>query len=435
MDEADEELEHSGPQHSGPLLSKSASSSPSPFRVRDFTLFWAAGAVDGLGTCASSLFLPLILLGAGYPAGLAGLVASVALVSGLVVSPVAGVHADRRSRKPMMYVAALTAAGAMGSVFVAVALGHVVLVHVLAAAVVEQAAAAVYGAAASGTIRRLVPPEGYPRAIGYLQARDQAVQIVGPTLGGVLFQLARWVPLLADAVSFLLVAALTKAIRTDLTPAPPAPPGRTDPSPSFVRDLSEGLRFVGAESFLRFVVVWTAGINALLGALYFNAVFASHARGASPSSIGLVLTLAGVGGLLGALAAPWLVRRLPAARIVTGASWAMVPTAAGLAFTSRTWAYGLLLGGVSLIVPSVVVVLQTRALLVTPDRLLARMGTVLGTAGQAVAVLAPVTAGVLVAAYGGRAVALGCAGAFAALALYATARAALVTGTGTGEAE
>ncbi|MFB0627510.1 MFS transporter [Streptomyces sp. AB3(2024)] len=418
MDEADEKL-----QHSGPLLSNGASSSP--FRRRDFTLFWAAGAVDGLGTCASSLFLPLILLGAGHPAGLAGLVASVALVSGLSVSPVAGVYADRLPRKPMMYLAALVAAGAMGSVFVTVALGHVVLVHVLAAAVVEQAASATYGAAASGTIRRLVPPEGYSRAIGYLQARDQAVQIVGPTLGGVLFQLARWVPLLADAVSFLLVAALSKAIRTDLAPAPP---GRTDPAPSFGRDLAEGLRFVSAEPFLRFVVVWTAGINALLGALYFHAVFTSHARGASPSSIGLVLTLAGVGGLLGSLAAPWLVRRLRAAPIVTAASWAMVPTAAGLAFASRTWAYGLLLGGVSLIVPSVVVVLQTRAMLVTPDRLLARMGTVLGTAGQAVAALAPVTAGVLVAAYGGRAVALGCAGAFAGLALYATARAGLVAG-------
>ncbi|WUQ36418.1 MFS transporter [Streptomyces sp. NBC_00234] len=413
MEEAEERLRSSGPE-----LSEAPSSSP--FRRRDFLLFWTAGAVDGLGTCASSLFLPLILLGAGYPAGLAGLVASVALVSGLVVSPVAGVFADRWPRKPMMYAAALVAAGAMGSVFVTVALGHVVLVHVLVAAAVEQAASATYGAAASGTIRRLVPPDGYARAIGYLQARDQAVQIVGPTLGGVLYQLARWVPLLADAASFLLVAVLSKAIRTDLTP------GREGPAASFTRDLAEGLRFVWAEPFLRFVVVWTAGINALLGALYFHAVFASHAQGASPSSIGLILTLAGVGGLLGALAAPWLVRRVPAARIVTGASWAMVPTAAGLAFASRTWAYGLLLSGVSLIVPSVVVVLQTRAVLVTPDRLLARMGTVLGTAGQGVAVLAPVAAGVLVSAYGGRAVALGCAGAFAGLALYASSRAGLV---------
>ncbi|MBD0706976.1 MULTISPECIES: MFS transporter [unclassified Streptomyces] len=413
MGEAEEALRPSGPE-----LSKE--SPRSPFRRRDFSLFWLAGAVDGLGTCASSLFLPLILLGAGYSAGLAGLVGSTALISGLVVSPVAGVFADRRPRKPMMYAAALTAAAAMGSVFVAVALGRVVLVHVLLAAVVEQAASATYGAAASGTIRRLVPPGEYPRAIGLLQARDQAVQIVGPSLGGVLYQLARWVPLLADAVSFLLVAAATKAIRTDLTPE------REGPAGSFTRDLSEGLRFVWAEPFLRFVVVWTAGINALLGTLYFHAVFTSHDQGASPSSIGLILTLAGVGGLLGALAAPWLVRRIPAARIVTGASWAMVPTAAGLAFASRTWTYGLLLSGVSLIVPSVVVVLQTRAILVTPDRLLARMGTVLGTAGQAVAVLAPVAAGVLVASYGGRPVAWGCAGAFAALALYATVRAGLV---------
>ncbi|MFE6098518.1 MFS transporter [Streptomyces laurentii] len=407
-----------GCRPSGPELSKS--SSLSPFRRRDFSLFWAAGAIDGLGTCASSLFLPLILLGAGYSSGLAGLVASAALVSGLVVSPIAGVHADRRPRKPLMYAAALVAAGAMGSVFAAVALGHVVLAHVLVAAVIEQAASATYGAAASGTIRRLVPPGEYPRAIGHLQARDQAVQIVGPSLGGTLYQLARWVPLLADAVSFLLVAVLSKAIRADLTPERDGPPA------SFTRDLAEGLRFVWTEPFLRFVVVWTAGVNALLGALYFHAVFASHDQGASPSSIGLILTLAGVGGLLGALAAPWLVRRIPAARIVTGASWAMVPTAAGLAFATRTWAYGLLLSGVSLIVPSVVVVLQTRAVLVTPDRLLARMGTVLGTAGQAVAVLAPVAAGVLVAAYGGRTVALGCAGAFAGLALYATVRAGLV---------
>ncbi|MFD6876368.1 MULTISPECIES: MFS transporter [unclassified Streptomyces] len=417
MGEAEEKLEPSGP-----LLPEVQHRSISPLRSRDFLLFWTAGAVDGLGTCASSLFLPLILLGAGHSAGLAGLVASVALVSGLVVSPVAGVFADRWPRKPMMYAAALVAACAMGSVFVTVALGHVVLVHVLVAAAVEQAASATYGAAASGTIRRLVPPEGYTRAIGYLQARDQAVQIVGPTLGGVLYQLSRWVPLLADAVSFLLVAVLSKAIRTDLTP------DREGPAAPFTRELAEGLRFVCAEPFLRFAVVWTAGINALLGALYFHAVFASHAQGAGPAAIGLILTLAGVGGLLGALAAPWLVRRVPAARIVTGASWVMVPTAAGLAFASRTWTYGLLLSGVSLIVPSVVVVLQTRAVLVTPDRVLARMGTVLGTAGQGVAVLAPVAAGVLVAEYGGRAVALGCAGAFAGLALYATSRARLVVG-------
>ncbi|MFJ3234458.1 MFS transporter [Streptomyces sp. NPDC086787] len=388
---------------------------------RDFRLFWVAGAIDGLGTCASSLFVPLILLGAGYPATLVGLVATVGMVTGLSVAPFAGVLADRWPRKRMMYWSALMASGAMGSAFAVVALGHVVLVHLLAVAVVEQVASATYTAAAHGTVRRIVAPERYPLAMSRLQARDEAVQIIGPTVAGLLCQLARWLPLLADALSFLLVAMASKAIRTELSPE------RAEHQPaSFLAELAEGVRFIRREPFLRFVMMWTAGINAVLSTLYFHAVFTSHARGADPSSIGVILTLAGVGGLLGALAAPLAVRRMPPGRIVAGASWAMVPIAVALAFATRTWTYGLLLSLVSFTAPAVVITLQTKAVLITPDHLQGRTGTALGTTGQAVATLAPATAGLLVSAVGGRQVALGCAVAMALLASYATARAGLL---------
>ncbi len=388
---------------------------------RDFRLFWLAGAIDGLGTCASSLFLPLILLGAGYSATRVGLVATVGLATGLSVAPFAGVLADRWPRKRMMCWSALLASGAMGSAFTSVALGHVVLVHLLTVAVVEQVASAAYAAAAHGTVRRIVPPERYPLAMSRLEARDEAVQIIGPTVAGLLCQLARWLPLLADALSFLLVAGLSRAIRTELSPEP----AENHPA-SFRTDFAEGLRFVQREPFLRFVMVWTAGINAVLSTLYFHAVFTSHARGAGPSSIGMILTLAGVGGLLGALAAPLAIRRIAPGRIVTGASWTMVPIAVALAFATRTWTYGLLLSLVSFTAPSVVIILQTKAVLVTPDRLQGRTGTALGTAGQAVAALAPAAAGLLVSAFGGRPVALGCAVALTALAGYATVRAGLL---------
>ncbi|MEU2058238.1 MFS transporter [Streptomyces bungoensis] len=383
---------------------------------RDFRLFWTAGAIDGLGTHASVLVLPLVLLGAGYSPGLVGMLASIATVSGLAASPFAGVLADRWPRKPMMICSALVAAAAMGTVFAAVAWGRTAFAHLLAAALVEQVASTCYTAAAQGTIRRLVPPSDYPRAIGSLQARDQATQIVGPTLGGVLYQVARWVPFLADALSFLLTAALVRAVRAELTPE------RDGPAASFVSDLAQGVRFVWTDGFLRFVLLWAAGLNAVLGALYYQAVFSAQGRGASASSIGLILTISGIGGLVGALTAPWLVRRLPSALIVAAASWAMVPAAAGLAFTTRTWAYGLLLGAVSFIAQSVVIVLHARAVLVVPDTLQARVGTVLGTAGEGLAAFAPVAAGVLVSAYGGRTVGLTCAGALGLLALYATLR-------------
>ncbi|MGW7003852.1 MFS transporter [Streptomyces sp. NPDC054933] len=387
----------------------------------DFRLFWLAGAIDGLGTCASSLFLPLILLGAGYSATQVGLVATVGMATGLSVAPFAGVLADRWPRKGMMCWSALMAAGAMGSAFMVVALGRVVLVHLLAVAVVEQVASASYAAAAHGTVRRIVSPECYPLAMSRLEARDEAVQIIGPSVAGLLCQLARWLPLLADAVSFLLVAIVSKAIRTELSSE-----RAEGQHASFLTDFAEGLRFVRRQPFLRFVMVWTAGINAVLSTLYFHAVFASHARGAGASSIGVILTLAGVGGLLGALTAPLAVRRIAPGRIVTGASWAMVPIAVALAFATRTWAYGLLLSLVSFTAPSVVIILQTKAVLVTPDRFQGRTGTALATAGQAVAALAPAAAGFLVSAFGGRPVALVCAVALTTLACYATVRAGLL---------
>ncbi|MFJ3311159.1 MFS transporter [Streptomyces sp. NPDC086549] len=388
---------------------------------RDFRLFWLAGAIDGLGTCASSLFVPLILLGAGYPATQVGLVATVGMVTGLSIAPFAGVLADRWPRKRMMYWSALMASGAMGSAFAVVALGHVVLVHLLAVAMVEQVASATYAAAAHGTVRRIVPPERYPVAMSRLQARDEAVQIIGPTVAGLMCQLARWLPLLADALSFLLVAMVSKAIRTELSPE------RAEHQPaSLLVDFAEGVRFIRQEPFLRFVMVWTAGINAVLSTLYFHAVFTSHARGAGPSSIGVILTLAGVGGLLGALIAPLAVQRISPGRIVAGASWTMVPTAVALAYATQTWTYGLLLSLVSFTAPAVVITLQTKAVLITPDHFQGRTGTALATTGQAVATLAPATAGLLVSAVGGRQVALSCAVALAALACYATMRAGLL---------
>nr|WP_276145544.1 MFS transporter [Streptomyces acidiscabies] len=355
---------------------------PAFSRVRDFRLLWTAGAIDGLGTHASVLVLPLTLLGAGYPSSLVGLLATTATASGLAVSPFAGVLADRWPRKPMMIGASLVAAAAMGTVFAAVAWDRVVFTHLLAAAVVEQTASACYLAAAHGTVRRLVPPADYPRAIGSLQARDQATQIVGPAFGGVLYQLARWVPFLADALSFLLSAALVRAVRAELSPE------RDTPGASFRSELAQGIRFVWTDGFLRFVLLWTAGLNAVLGALYYHAVFSAQSRGASASSIGLILTFSVVGGLVGALGAPWLVRLLPRALVVAAASWIMVPAAVGLAFTTTTWGYGLLLGAVSLTAPSVVIVLHARAVLVVPDTLQARVGTVLGTAGEGLAACA-----------------------------------------------
>lgn len=387
---------------------------------RDFWLYWSAGTSDALGTQASGLVLPLLLLGLGSSPGTVGLLASVSAVGGLLAGPPASVLADRRWRRQMMVGSALVAAGAMGAIGAAAAFGRPSLLFLCSAALVERVATACYEAAARGTLVTVVAPVHYPRAVARLEAGEQGALVAGPALGGVLFPLARWLPFLVDALSYVFSALCVRAIRADLNPhrkAESAPP-------RLVAELRTGLRFVREESFLRFVLLWTAGVNGLLTALYYGAVFSIRGHGSGTASTGLVLGLSGAAGLVGAAAAPRLARRIPAARIVIAASWTMVPVAAGLAFATRAWVYGLLLGSVSLTVPAVAVVLHSRAVLVTPDQLQSRVGTALDTACGVASVLAPAAAGLLTDHLGSTRTALLCAAGLALLATYATTTAA-----------
>lgn len=384
----------------------------SPYRARDFRLYWIAGGIDALGSHSSSIVLPLVAIAiTGSPTAV-GVVGALAVAGRLAAAPVTAVLADRLPRRSMMIGALLTAAAATGVVFGALLTDTLAIGVLAAAAFVEGAAQSGYESAGAGAIRRLLPADDH-RALARMEARNHAAQILGPLLGGALFQVARWLPFLADFVSYVVAAVCVAAIRTDLTP------GREEHT-SFVGDLRAGLRFVAGQPFLRFVTVWAAGINFAFAALIYAVILISDRRGAAPVSIGLVLTVASIGGLLGALATPRVVQRLRPAVTIVVASWAMVVLVAALVAARQTWSYGLLIGLVFLLSPLVGVLLQARAILVTPDHLQGRVATVIGTVGEVPQMFAPLLAAVLVAHVSPAVVALSCAALLAVLAGYAT---------------
>lgn len=382
-------------------------------RIRDFRFYWIAGAIDQLGSQASGIVFPLVtLVATGSPAA-AGLVGALALAGRVIAAPVAGVLADRLPRKRMMISSLLVAACAMTVVFVAIAAGEPTLGLLASAAFVEGIAQSGYEAAGSGAIRRLLPADDQ-KALARLQARNHAAQIAGPFLGGALYQLGRWVPFLADVVSYLAAAGLVATIRTDLT-------SERAERTSFLTDLRGGLRFVWQQPFLRFVTIWAAGINFTFGALIYYAILTTGQQGAPAMSIGLVLTIASVGGLTGALAAPMIFSRVRPMTVILFASWAMVGLVVAMSQVRQTWSYGLLFGLVFLLSPLLGVIFQSRVIALTPDELQGRVATVMGTAGEVLQTPAPLLAGVLVAWYSPTVVALIFAVPLALLAAYTTA--------------
>lgn len=387
--------------------------------ARDFRLFWWANAADALGTQASGVVLPLLLLALGHSAQTAGLVAGLSLAAGILLGPLAAVPADRGARKTIMFWSAAVSALAMGSVALTLALGHLTLAHLLGAVLVERFATACHEAASRGTVALVCPPDEQPRAVARLAAADQGALILGPALGGAAYQLARALPFLADAVSYAVAASCVRAMRTDLK-APAEPSGD-----SLFREAAAGLRLVRRQPLLRLVLVWIALVNGVAVALYYAAVFALERSGTGALPLGVVLAVSGGAGLAGSLAAPKVAVRVGAARLVTAVTWLLVPLTAALATATGPWAYGALLGAVCLVIPLAAVVLQARVLLVAEPAVQARVGAVLGTASGGAAALAPVLAGLFADRVDTAAPALGCAALLTLLAVHTTRRAAL----------
>lgn len=390
--------------------------------AHDARLLWWANSTDALGTQASGLVLPLLLLGFGYSPVLVGAVAGFSTGLGLLLGPFAAVLADRGSRRRVMFRSAVVSAAALGSLALALALGDPHPAHLFAAILVERLATACHEAASRGTVALICEPGDHPRVVSRLQAGEQGALVLGPVLGGLLYQSSRWLPFLADALSYVVVALCVRGMRSDLAPRTPNGPATTGAErrakarSAFASEAGAGLALVLRSPVLRLVLVWTAAVNGVLVALHYTAVFALRENGQGAAAMGLVFSLAGAAGLAGALAAPAAARRLTAPRTLVAVSWLLVPAASALAVTTRPWPYGLSFGAVSLLVPAAVVVLQVRALRVTPPELQARTGTALATAAGAAAALAPLAAGASVAWFGTAVTAAGCAALLALLA-------------------
>ncbi|WP_371655281.1 MULTISPECIES: MFS transporter [unclassified Streptomyces] len=408
---------------------------------RDVRLFWCASATDALGSQASGVVLPLLLLGLGYSATTVGLVAGVSTAAGLLLAPLAAVPADRGARKPVMLWSAVVSALAMGGVAVAAAAGRPPLALLLGAVLVERFSTAVYEAAAAGTVALIAPPVDTPRVVAGLSAADQSALILGPALGGALYQASRALPFVADAVSYTVAAVCVGALKSDLRPGEgepggasgeparvvgpgvqsPADPAQSPPRrPALRAELGAGLALVRTSPFLRLVLIWTTTVNGVIVALYYGAVFTLQKGGHGGAPMGLVLALSGAAGLVGSLAAPRVAGRISATRLLVTVSWLLVPLAAALATAKGPWTYGALFGVFCLLMPLVTVVLQSRAIQETPPALQARTAAVLATAVGGSAALAPVVAGVCASRAGTAAPAVASAAVLTLLACWTT---------------
>jgi MFS family permease len=280
------------------------------WRDGEFLKLWSGQAISEVGSQVSLLALPtLAILVLGASPFQVGLLAACENLAFPVLGLVAGVYVDRLRRRPIMIVCDVGRLLALASVPIAFAFNVLSMGQLYAVALIVGVGTVFFDVSYQSYLPALIPRADLIEGNTKLQVTGSVAQMAGPALGGFLIQLlgpARAVA--ADAASFLIsVVSLIWIRRPEPSPAPASESGRR----GFFAEMWEGIQVVFGSPTIWKIAGSTSTSN--LGSNLFFAVFlifVYRTLHLNPGTVGIIFAAGAAGGLLGALTAAWIPRRI-----------------------------------------------------------------------------------------------------------------------------
>jgi len=294
-----------------------------------FRRYWTGQTISGLGDQVSFIALPLIaVLAVHADAAQMGYLAAATWLPNLLFALHAGAWADRQSRRRrVMITADLGRVALISTIPLAYAFDALTLLQLYIVALAAGTLSVLFDVCAAPVFTALVPPDRYVAGNSLISGSRAMSQIAGPGIGGVLVQiLSAPFALLADALSFAASALTLSRI------APVEPPAELKTH----GQLAEGRRFITGSPIMRASLAATSTVNFftfMVAALFV--LYATTTLHLNPGLLGAVLGAGSVGGLLGALCAGAVTRRIGLGRtfllgcIVFPAPMLLIPAAHG----------------------------------------------------------------------------------------------------------
>lgn len=334
----------------------------------------AAQFSEQIALAAAPLFAVLVL---GASAAQTGYLQTAQTLPFLLLSLPAGVLADRMSRRALMTAAEVVRAASLLGLLALLHTGGLSLEWLAVLGFLGAVGTVAYNVAAPALVPRLVPATELASANRWLELARSAAFSAGPAAGGAL---VGWMGAPAAYVLATTLSLLAAVLLAGLPQDAPKPAQRRHP----LAELREGAAFVATHPLLRPVLVTALFFNTawfVLLAIYV--AYAVERLGLSAAGVGITLGVYGAGMLAGALAAPWLARRLSFGAMIgagpLSALMASVILLSTLVFPSGVWAaVGFFLFGAGPILWTITTTTLRQS--VTPNALLGRVSSVIVTA-------------------------------------------------------
>lgn len=390
---------------------------PPLWRQRDYRLLWTAQVAAVLGSSASGIVVPLLVLAMTGSATAAGLASALGTLPYILLSLPVGVYVDRWNRQRVMVMCDVLRALVTLSLVGALLLDALTLGHLYAVAVVQGVCMVFFNLAEVAALPRVVATAQLPQAIAQNHAGHSAAAIAGPAVGTWLLQHGgRALPFGVDALGHLASAWCVARLRTPLAAAPVDPAA----GPRSLRaEMAVGLRWLWRQPLVRRIAGLTCLSNFVMASAPLMVIVLGKELGASEAQIGLVFSAGGAGGLLGALTGGWFARRFSFGQVIVGTLALQAVMLPVLAWAPGPLALAAAYGVLAFCGPVYNVVQLSRRLAMIPDGLQGRVNSAFRCAATALHPVGTLVCGVLAEHFGGTVAALCFTAVMAALAVAA----------------
>jgi predicted MFS family arabinose efflux permease len=336
-------------------------------------LAWSNLAAQSAEQIALAAAPIVAVLSLGVGEGQTGLLQTALTLPFVLFAIPAGLLTDRIPRRSLMAGAEALRAAALLSILALIWLGGLTLPLLSLLGFCAVCGTVAYSVAAPALVPSLVTPKLLPQANARIELARTIAFASGPALGGVLVGWVGAAPAFgcAAALSVVAVVLLSGIYEPAREPMPRRHP---------LHEIKEGAAFVLRHPLLRPVFITQLIFNT--ASFLLLAVFVPYAvrrLGLSATGVGATLAMYGVGMVVGALLATWVMRRLPFGTVIGFGPVTGLVAAAAMALT--TLVPSAPLAGLSFFllgVGPILWVISTTTLRqsVTPPRLLGRVSAI-----------------------------------------------------------
>jgi MFS family permease len=303
-------------------------------RNADFRRLFLADTISNIGTEVSYLAISLlaVITLQASPFQL-GVLQACSTLAFLLVGLPAGAWVDRLAKRPMMLATDFSRFVLYGSIPLAAAFDMLTLTQLFVVVALAGVATVLFDIAHYAYLPAVVERPDLTEANGRFAATHTVAQVAGPGVSGLVVRLVGApVAVLVDAISYLLSFGYV------LKMSSPEPERTASEQRHLVAEIKEGLSFLVATPTLRRIALCTAAFN-FVGSVEqaITVIFQVRTLGLGAGVIGLLFSISGIGGVVGALTAHRFVNRFGLAAGIRLVPMVCAPFTLLIPLTQNDW--------------------------------------------------------------------------------------------------